>query len=198
MLVKAASVPRYTLCWYECQPASCHGFTKVEFSNWLALAKTQSEVQLLLKVNVLHKLLNKLQEKEYQTRTPRSNSTWEATQWLDSEQKVNRSDVTYCQSFCTALLGSSAQSDRPLSSWLQIHFGFCLQSSPPSRWCSRYSLVGRFAGAPLKWEKTQVNGQLWKGKDFNPAELSIKTFQLPGNLELLTCLPASLSYPLLL
>lgn len=65
----------------------------------------------------------------------------------------NRVGFTYCQSFCAALSGSSAQSDQPLSSWLQIHFGFCLQSSPPSHWCSRYSLVGRFAGAPLKWQK---------------------------------------------
>lgn len=102
--------------------------------------------------------------------------------WVGGEQ----SSFTYCQSFCTAPLGSSAQSGRPLSSWLQIHFGFCLQSSPPSRWCSRCSLVDRFAGAPLKWEKAQLSGQLWKGKDFTPDDLSIKTFRLPDNLACIT------------
>lgn len=93
-----------------------------------------------------------------------------------------QSSFTYCQSFCTALLGSSARSGPPLSSWLRIHFCFCLQSSPPSHWCSRCSLADRFAGAPLKWEKAQLSSQLWKGKDFTPHDLSIKTFRLPDNL----------------
>lgn len=110
-----------------------------------------------------------------------SNAWILSSAWILSRGK--QAGFTYCQSFCAALLGLPAQSDQPLSSWLQIHFGFCLQSSPPSRWCSRCSLVGRFAGAPLKWEKMQFNGQVWKREDFMPDNLSLKISQLPGSLD---------------
>lgn len=101
----------------------------------------------------------------------------------DPEQR-KQAGFTYCQSSCAVLLGWPAQSDQPLSSWPQIHFGFCLQSSPPSRWCSRCSLVGRFAGAPLKWEKMLVNGQVWKRENLMLDNLSLKISQLPGTLDL--------------
>lgn len=179
-------------------PASSSGCSEMEISKCLGLTETLPEVQALQfqQLNASRKLLSEMQSKTCHTPTPGSNSAWKTEQWVDPEQR-KQAGFTYCQSSCAVLLGWPAQSDQPLWSWPQIHSGFCLQSSPPSRWCSRCSLVGRFAGAPLKWEKMLVNGQVWKRENLMLDNLSLKISPLPGILDLhqvfLSNLPPNLS-----
>lgn len=144
MLVKAASVPKDTIWWHRCLPASCNGLTETELSKQLVLSKTVCGT-----IAIEGQQFGQTTKWDAEKFISIMNTAVTGT-WAGGEQ----SSFTYCQSFCTAPLGWSAQSGRPLSSWLQIHFGFCLQSSPPSHWCSRCSLADRFAGAPLKWENT--------------------------------------------
>lgn len=181
---------------HQCLPASPSGCSEMGISKCLGLTETLPEVQFLQfqQVNASHKLLSesysqgncRVKHVKHQLLAPtmpvgKLSSGKLSSDWILS--RGQQEGFTHCQSFCAVLLGSPAQSDQPLSSWLQIHFGFCLQSSPPSRWCSRCSLVGKFAGAPLKWEKMQFNGQAWKREDFTLDNLSFKISQLPGTLD---------------
>lgn len=167
-------------------PASSSGCSEMEISECLGLTETLPEVQFLQfqQLNAARKLLSEMQRKrpKHQLLAPTVPGKL-SSDWILS--RGNQAGFTYCQSFCAVLLGWPAQSDQPLSSWLQIHFGFCLQNSPPSRWCSRCSLVGRFAGAPLKWEKMHFSGQVWIRENFMLDNLSLKISQLPGNLDLI-------------
>lgn len=103
MLVKAVSVPRYTICWYKCLPASFTGCTEMEFSKLLGLAKTLPEVQLLLKVNISCKLLSKMQRNMRWTQIPGSNSAWKVKQWLDPEQGGTSSFYLLSKLLCCAV-----------------------------------------------------------------------------------------------
>lgn len=80
MLVKAASVPRYTICWYECLPPSCNGCAEMDFSKLLGLAKNTARGTIPTEGQHFTQLLSKMERKACRTHIPGSNSAWKVKQ----------------------------------------------------------------------------------------------------------------------